>query len=566
MGRHSGTSPYDAYETHSGHTGYDGHEGYDPYVPGGYLPDGYATDGYAQNGYAPDPYATGAYTADQYPANGYTPGGYAPDGYAAAAYGTDGYAAPQSWSDPYSPHTEAPGHPYPDQHTAPDYASYAAPMPQQPYWEDPAYWEAPADPPGGARHGIPHQTRYAEQPQYAYPDVYDPEPAAWGETTYVEPVDELPQESRVFAGTGSPVPSDYDFTAEAYVDQYADDYADDAPEDGSDGAYAPYDAYDDDPATAYVPSSGGGRAASRRAAKTSSRRPRRLAAAGGAVVTGAVLAGAVAFQMPDGNSSAQASGDSAVTDDQPRATDDAASRDSDRPQVQGGVPPKAFPVPSATTQAASPTAIPVPTPSAPLTLTDRMKVRFALDATLSLSGKFETVPGRAGSAGSSGVKTTTYRVEIEQGLALDGKLFAEAVQQTLNDQRSWARDNRVFVRTDAQQADFVIRLASPGTTHRLCAAAGLDTSIQNVSCDAGSSPWVVINAWRWAQGSPTFGDEMVAYREMLINHEVGHRLGRNHETASCLPNGLAPVMMQQTKTLEADNGQACRPNAWPYPA
>ena len=125
--------------------------------------------------------------------------------------------------------------------------------------------------------------------------------------------------------------------------------------------------------------------------------------------------------------------------------------------------------------------------------------------------------------------------------------------------------NRLFSGTSAP-ADFVIRLASPGTTHKLCGAAGLDTSIQNVSCDAAGSPWVVINAWRWAQGSPTFGDEMVAYREMLINHEVGHRLGRNHETAACMANGLAPVMMQQTKTLDADNGTVCKPNAWPYPA
>lgn len=140
------------------------------------------------------------------------------------------------------------------------------------------------------------------------------------------------------------------------------------------------------------------------------------------------------------------------------------------------------------------------------------------------------------------------------------------MQQTLNDSRSWANGNKKsFARTDGATADFVIRLASPGTTHRLCNAAGLDTSIQNVSCDAGGAPWVVINAWRWAEGSPTFGDDMLGYRQMLINHEVGHRLGRNHETEACLPGGFAPVMMQQTKTLEADNGLMCTPNPWPYP-
>jgi hypothetical protein len=28
---------------------------------------------------------------------------------------------------------------------------------------------------------------------------------------------------------------------------------------------------------------------------------------------------------------------------------------------------------------------------------------------------------------------------------------------------------------------------------------------------------------------------------------------------------LAPVMMQQTITLRASNGQMCRSNPWPYP-
>ncbi|NUU23391.1 MAG: DUF3152 domain-containing protein, partial [Streptomycetaceae bacterium] len=265
-----------------------------------------------------------------------------------------------------------------------------------------------------------------------------------------------------------------------------------------------------------------------------------------------------AVQMPDGGSKAQAESDQTHTDEPSRNTDDVASRDSDRGQVQAGGPGQATPAPG-------PTTLPLPTPSAPQSTTERMKVRFDLAANLSLSGKFDIVPGKAGSPGTSG-RTYTYRVEVEQGLALDGALFADAVQQTLNDPKSWAHDGKTFVRTDASSADFVIRLASPGTTHRLCGAVGLDTSQDNVSCDAAGFPWVVINAWRWAQGSPTFGDEMLAYRQMLINHEVGHRLGHGHETAACQAGGLAPVMMQQTKSLNADDGDVCKPNAWPYPS
>ncbi|MCZ9343247.1 DUF3152 domain-containing protein, partial [Streptomyces sp. TRM76130] len=75
----------------------------------------------------------------------------------------------------------------------------------------------------------------------------------------------------------------------------------------------------------------------------------------------------------------------------------------------------------------------------------------------------------------------------------------------------------------------------------------------------------MINAYRWARGAKTYGDDKIyAYRQMLINHEVGHRLGYNHVT--CDKDGdLAPVMQQQTKFLEY-NGIRCRPNAWAYPS
>ena len=61
----------------------------------------------------------------------------------------------------------------------------------------------------------------------------------------------------------------------------------------------------------------------------------------------------------------------------------------------------------------------------------------------------------------------------------------------------------------------------------------------------------MINAYRWAQGAEPYGDAMLAYRQMLINHEVGHRLGFNHVT--CDKDGeLAPVMQQQTKFVDHD--------------
>ncbi|WP_443063443.1 DUF3152 domain-containing protein [Streptomyces sp. NBC_00461] len=200
---------------------------------------------------------------------------------------------------------------------------------------------------------------------------------------------------------------------------------------------------------------------------------------------------------------------------------------------------------------------------ATLTYAQAMGEKYPLGATLKGPGKFDAVPGFDKAPGTG--QKYTYRVDVEQGLGLDGALFAQAVQKTLNDDRSWAHHGaRTFERIHTGKPDFVITLASPGTTAEWCAKSGLDTTEDNVSCDSASTERVMINAYRWAQGSQTYGDQIHAYRQMLINHEVGHRLGHGH--VSCSKNGqLAPVMQQQTKFLDHD-GIHCLPNPWPYPA
>ncbi|MFF0205712.1 DUF3152 domain-containing protein [Streptomyces sp. NPDC005017] len=207
-----------------------------------------------------------------------------------------------------------------------------------------------------------------------------------------------------------------------------------------------------------------------------------------------------------------------------------------------------------------------PTPSTPpivpLTYEQKMGEKYALAPGLDGSGKFDAIPGIDKAPGKG--QKFTYRVDVEQGLGLDGELFAQAVYKTLNDERSWAHGGgRTFERIHSGEPDFVITLASPGTTADWCAKSGLDTTEDNVSCDSASTERVMINAYRWAQGSKTYGDEIHAYRQMLINHEVGHRLGFHHVT--CDKDGdLAPVMQQQTKFLDHD-GVSCRPNPWAYP-
>ncbi|MFC8697150.1 DUF3152 domain-containing protein [Streptomyces parvus] len=199
----------------------------------------------------------------------------------------------------------------------------------------------------------------------------------------------------------------------------------------------------------------------------------------------------------------------------------------------------------------------------PLSYGAKMAQPYPLAADLKATGEFEAVPGLAKAPGKG--QKHRYRIDVEKGLGLDAGLFAEAVQKTLNDDRSWAHNGAMtFERISSGQPDFVITLASPGTTGDWCAKSGLDTTIDNVSCDSASTDRVMINAYRWAQGAATFGpDKLLPYRQMLINHEVGHRLGYNH--VSCrTPGALAPVMQQQTKTLELE-GIKCKPNPWVHP-
>jgi hypothetical protein len=258
-----------------------------------------------------------------------------------------------------------------------------------------------------------------------------------------------------------------------------------------------------------------------------------IAAAAVTTVLAVIVAGQVTEDRDGPTVQSQAADDSARD-----ARDDSASRSDQRPT-------------------------PAETPSAtPLSYDQKMAGKYTLAADLEGDGRFETVRGFDEAPGKG--QKYRYRVDVEKGLGLDAELFAEAVQKTLNDDRSWAHNGgRTFERISSGQPDFVITLASPGTTATWCAKSGLDTTVDNVSCDSASTDRVMINAYRWAQGSETYGDQMHAYRQMLINHEIGHRLGYDHVT--CDKNGeLAPVMQQQTKFLN-HNGIRCKANPWPFP-
>lgn len=178
----------------------------------------------------------------------------------------------------------------------------------------------------------------------------------------------------------------------------------------------------------------------------------------------------------------------------------------------------------------------------------------ALDVPASGPGTFTVARADVTESG----KGEPYRVEVEDGIGVDPDRAAEDIAAILADPRGWSHGGeRTFRQVTDKSAGLVVKIGTPATTDRLCGAYGLKTRGE-VNCRGGEQ--VMVNLKRWQLGSPQFDGPVAEYRALIINHEVGHWLGRGHET--CPGKGRpAPAMMQQIDGLKG-----CVANAWPYDA
>ncbi|MFJ6798543.1 DUF3152 domain-containing protein [Streptomyces sp. NPDC091268] len=274
----------------------------------------------------------------------------------------------------------------------------------------------------------------------------------------------------------------------------------------------------------------GGRA-HRRAAERR-RRLRRTLLLGSAAVLAAVSATAYAM-APDEEVAAVAdsrpadpAGEQAEQQTPPSAP--GAPAKTPRPSAKHSVPPS--PSPSASASASAP-------PSAPAT---------GVFAGSALTGQPQ---------GKGPVRR--WRVEVEDGSGVDPDAAARQVEAILGDPRGWTRDAAYgFQLAGAgQPVDFTVKIATPTTTDRLCEVVTPELKGET-NCRAGHT--VVVNLKRWQEGSPQFNGPVQEYRALIVNHEVGHELGHEHETCPA-PGKPAPAMMQQIKGL-----LGCTANAWPF--
>jgi hypothetical protein len=173
------------------------------------------------------------------------------------------------------------------------------------------------------------------------------------------------------------------------------------------------------------------------------------------------------------------------------------------------------------------------------------------------AGPAARAPGRAGElrvvrSNDSAGGGLRVAVLVEGTLPVSVQALARVVRRVLRDPRGWRRAGYAFRLVDAH-ADLEVVVASPALTDRLCAPL---QTLGRYSCAQGDR--AVLNFARWRGGAPAYRS-LARYRTYMINHEVGHLLGRAH--AYCSRAGeLAPVMVQQTKGVAP-----CRPNPWPLP-
>jgi len=208
----------------------------------------------------------------------------------------------------------------------------------------------------------------------------------------------------------------------------------------------------------------------------------------------------------------------------------------------------------------TPTPLPTPTPTA-TPPASHSTTRPATTTTRSTQASTQWTYAPSGGPVAGSGTAWRYRIAVEAGVAVGIGEFAQLVNSTLDDPRSWTAGGQIQFQQvgSGDAAQFTVWLAAPSTAYSMCISGGIDIRVGGVpytSCRVGNN--VVLNSSRYLNAVNNYGAPLAAYRQYMVNHEVGHRLGFSHER--CPGAGKpAPVMQQQTLGL-----QGCVAYSWPY--
>ena len=151
----------------------------------------------------------------------------------------------------------------------------------------------------------------------------------------------------------------------------------------------------------------------------------------------------------------------------------------------------------------------------------------------------------------------TYDVSTRGDITGNLADFKKIIADTFADNRGWVRAGVKFEEVESGGKLHMV-LASPAEVKAISPSGCSDT----LSCTV--KPYVLINDTRWMHGSDSYnalGVSLLSYRQMVINHEVGHFLGHNHIASCETDTGLAPIMLQQSTGV-----RGCTANSWPLPS
>lgn len=198
-------------------------------------------------------------------------------------------------------------------------------------------------------------------------------------------------------------------------------------------------------------------------------------------------------------------------------------------------------------------------------------------------GSYRVIGAPGAAAGEGSEQTYTYVVEVEEGVGTaeygGDDAVARFIDATLTDPRSWINDRRFRFEHVApgDRPDLRIQLSSVETTRSKCGGVDIEMETSCRTTIDGDNA-VVLNDARWSRGAGSFQGDIGSYRQYLVNHEVGHAIGYAEHVACGSNDALAPIMMQQTLSLNnselnafspdsdyPDDDATCHYNAWPYP-